>query len=232
MIEISEEQLEQGLAMIRIADDCLESANCFFGQKELFPKKQCCKIPAFREAFESDSPIFFSKVRQIAGYEKALYNIILLQTGALKKLKVKRRAWLEFKYLYIYTNTVLFTFFPLYLANNEEIPFLSFKEVKEKEKDFSQKSIDQISDETGKKMKLINEHWFDWISYNFLNDFNQSDTRYYFKYARAIALLVELFLAGMQRNKIPDILGRSEKENEEFFQQIETELFSGKTRES
>lgn len=200
MLEISDEQLKRGLQMAKLAS-CIRAPHCLWGEQEFFSKLNCCAVPAFGEIIKYDSPCFFRKIFEFSGYNNPQ---------------------LDLHDLHIYTQVFVLFSYPLFLANNRKIPLLSADETREIEEAFAQKSLSQIADGTLLKMRFINCYWFDWIRFNYLNSFNRPKT--YVKYLRAIALLAELFLAGVEGGQIPDILRASEQKKEIFFQKLREEI--------
>ena len=207
MLEISDEQLKEGLQMAKLAA-CIRAPHCLWGEQDFFSKLSCCVVPAFGELIKYDSPCFFRKSFDFSEYNN--------QQSDLHDL-------------HVYTQTFVLFAYPLFLANNREIPFLSADEIKEREDRFAQKSLSQITNETLLKMRFINCYWFDWIRFNYLNSFNQP--KIYVKYLRAIALLAELFLTGAEGGQIPDISRASGQKKEKFFQELKAGLFSKNPRE-
>ena len=200
MIEISAEQLKQGLKMAKLAC-CVRISHCFWGGRNPFYEITCCRVPAFGRIIKQDSELFFRK-----GFEISEYN----------------NPQADFHDLHVYTETFILFSYPLFLANDRKIPFISLEEIKEEEEGFSKKTLDQVADETLIKMRLINRYWFDWINITYLNSFNQPEKHK--NSLRAIALLLELFLKGVRKSRLPDLLGCSLEEKKKFFQDLEQDL--------
>jgi hypothetical protein len=220
MIRISEEHLDEGLEMAEAAA-CARSFHCLWGEQAYLPRENCCGIIAFREIFESDSPALFGKFLKLSEYKRIVDNFTLLELGVItENLQQIRKIQVDLHDLHVFTQGFLLVFYPLFLANGEEIPFLSSDEIKKEEKEFSKKPFRKMTHITGRKMAFINRHWFEWVKMSYLGSLIRPK-----KYTRIIALLVELLLAGMQKSEIPDILKVSSGEKEKFFQELKKELF-------
>jgi len=174
MLEISDEQLKEGLQMAKLAS-CARAPHCLWEEREFFRKLNCCVVPAFGEIIRQDSPFFFRKSLEFSDYSNPQLNI---------------------HDLHVYTQAFVLFAYPLFVANKRKIPFLSADEIKEEEKNFSQKSLSRIKNETLLKMRFVNCYWFDWLRFNYLNSFNQP--KVYVKYLRVLAFLAELFLMGAE----------------------------------
>jgi|GEM_PF-3307875 len=219
MIKISEEQLDQALKMAEEAA-CSRGPDCLWGKRKYLPPKNCCSIIDFRDAFEHDSPCLFGKAFELSGYRKTVYNFTLLELGLLENMEVIKRVQADIHDLHVFTQAFVLVFYPLFLANDQAIPFVRSGEIIEKEKELSRVSLARIARITGRKMAHINRHWLEWVSIGYLGSL-----RYPEKYIRATALLIEIFLAGIKEDKIRDILDASPQQKEAFFREIKNSLF-------
>jgi len=219
LIKISAEELEQGLKMAGEAS-CTRSFHCLWGERKYLPRENCCGVVDFRDIFEHSSGLLFNRFLELSGYNRITYDFMLLEIGmGAEKLRDIRRTQEEIRDLHIFTQGFLLIFYPLFLANNEEIPCFSPDQLKEEEKKLFQKSFYQTAVKTERKMFHINRYWLGWVRTNYLESFTRPK-----KYAKLMFFLVNLFLAYIQRNKIPDILGFSAQEKERFFQEIKKEI--------
>ena len=211
MIKISDDQLGQGLRTLKKVESssCNNLHHCLWGRLEDIPQKKCCEVPGFRRFFELDSPNLFGKAFELSEYQRVVGNLSLFDEESQTELHD----------LYIYSETFFLVFYPLYLANGGEIPFVRSDEIKEKEQKLSRKHFDCLIRKASKRMDLINCYWCGWVCLNYL-----SSLIYPEKYARAIILLINLFLTGAQGNEIRGLSSLSTEEKESFFEDIKKEI--------
>ncbi len=192
-MKISKEQMEAGLEMAKRISGC-PGNDCFW--RERGGEKAGCALFAFRESFKRDSPLLFNESLKFSEYKKIIYKFELSELGVLDSEAVKR-AQTELHDLNLFTQTLVLAFFPLYLANNEEIPPLSYREIRRAEKTFSSKPH-QTARRTRRKMARLNSEWAALLVLH-LNNLKGPNRR---SYVGAIILLVELFLRGAERKEI------------------------------
>ena len=211
MIKVSNDQLDKGLRVLEKINSlsCNNLHHCLWGKLEASPPKKCCEVPGFRRFFELDSPNLFGKAFELSEYQRVIGNLSLFD----------EESQIGFHDLCIYSETFFLVFYPLYLANRGEIPFVCSDEIKEKEQKFSQRHFNRLIKKAIKRMDLVNRYWCGWICLNYL-----SSLIYPEKYTRAIILLINLFLTGVQKNKIRRLSSLSIKEKESFFENIKREI--------
>ena len=213
MIRITSTQLNRALS-VASQTPRLSSLACLWGSRKDVSDEDCkisryCEIVRFRKIFESDSPGFFGKFLELSEYQRIIQNYIGLEIEGGEYSQM-RTIQIELRNLCIFACASILAIYPLFLANNETVPFLSLKEIKEIEENFSEEQFNQV----GQEMQKINRIWFNQIEI-ILDNLAQPQ-----RYKRAIFLLVKLFIQGVEKIQLPCLKEISEEEREVFFQEI------------
>ena len=219
MLKITEKQLAQGIEIANQAV-CPRAPHCLWEKARYIVQKNCCKVLAFRDIFENSSQAFFDKCCELSDYKKVIYYLFLSELDLLEDSDAIKKAKTDFHDLHVFSQSFIFVFYPLFLANNKEIPLLSSEEIINKRKEFSQIPFTKTEKTAERNMVLINYDWFGCLQTGYLASFADPE-----KYKRAIIFLFELFLMGFEKNQAPNLLGSSSQEKEAFFHEIRNKLF-------
>jgi len=209
MIKISAEELEQGLKMARIVSQCSDAIACFWDGKEC---KKNCGLSNFRRIFERNSPAIFGLLRNFSEYKSILQDLARMEIEGDEEQKHQARE--RFHDLQTWTQIAVVTFYPLFLANGEDVPFLKNEEVKEAEKDY----LDAEPEDVREELERINSAWFGWIASIFENICDESWAKKWFS-------ILMVFLRGIKKYEPPAEFV-SQKDENAFFEKINEFLCS------
>lgn len=149
------------------------------------------EIVKFREIFESDSPAFYGKFWEFSDFKRIIqdYNQTQREGGSCQWMEPVQ---IEIRSLHLLARVSLLALYPLFLANNEEFPFLLPDEIREAERVFS-------FDETLKEMRKINSEWCEEICQIFDSPTHFAWPAWCEKHKKTIFLLIWFFLKGVQK---------------------------------
>ncbi len=206
MLRISSQDLNEGKKMVHLVTECPDVLDCLWRGKEC---KQKCKLPFFRRIFERNSPAFYGLYRRLADCDAILSDLAHIELEG--DSDQKHEAHERFHDLQTFAQASLLLLYPLFLTNNEDVPFVNKKEIEEVERTYLEADPEKAKDE----LEQINSDWWDlfvMISSNFCD----SET-----YAKRCYLLVRLFLRGMEKYGPPQGFV-SNGEKAEFFEAVES----------
>ena len=227
MIRILDEELNLGIDFLQEIGDCPKSPNCLWLRRDnLFmvpnalPKncpKESCQVVIFRKMLESESPAFYAEALRLSRFHKVIKNIVAVEReGKSTKKTILGRIDCHDYDLHTFGYLVVITIYPLFLEARE-IPFFKTAEI-ENLKNAYQEPETVI--QTMRKMHEISPEWLGWIktvSENLVFDYE-----YYFP---AAIYLAYLFLAGIEKNQLPDLNNMTLREKNKFFSELEKMLF-------
>lgn len=208
-MNITKEYLEDGYRVSQMIVVCKKERAllCLFGKKTDIPKDcwQNCEFAKFRIAFESDSPVFWAEFLKLSDAHRRIHNYI---GGEIEEVSFHQRyeANVELEELKNFVLALYVAFYPAFLDNGSEFPFLTLEEIEKEKKSFFEEGIDLTAQEMRKIDKV---GWLDQICYRL------GGLRHVQEYANAVFLLVRLFLKGIR------------KEEEELFHKIEVSCQKG-----
>lgn len=220
MIRITQERLDQGLGLLNIAGNCPNSQNCLWSKRLDFLYAPCglpkgcprerCGIVIFRKTLEEDSPAFFAEALNLSQFNGIVKMGAAIETKAGWDQKNALEIFTErANDLHIFGQLFILALYPLFLET-KQIPFLETKEVINLAKGYSGKEARQTSE----KMRGINFEWFrltrEIMRYLVSND----------GYPQRITYLVYLFLTGLEKDQLPDLMNMPSEEKEKFFSEI------------
>jgi hypothetical protein len=206
MVIVSDNALNNGLAIASAAAVCNNSHRCFWGRQSEWFKidtqmanyclKEKCPVIVCRQAFESSSPAYYNEARQLSQYE-------ILFTAKKQFFKRKRSDVQKF------TQLAIVLIHPLSVAYGK-IPFLRPQEIEELKKKFTSK---EEVEQTLTRIERMNKDWYDWL------DVLLCDLFYQYAYSSALILLAYLFFNGIEKDRLPDM--KNPEEKEQLFKEIE-----------
>jgi hypothetical protein len=211
MIIISEEEMNAGWRLAKVAAECNYTVSCLFGNLDRSKKRSCssrCLLLDFRIAFEHTSPGIFGKFREFAEYEAVTHDLYLVEQRGIPAEKQAMVGRLQD--LMVFVQIVLSALYPLFLANGKEAPHLSSKEIS---KIMAENSKPEIKAKRAYEFLNINNDWFHWIGF-YANSIENKN------YISRIFLLIDFFVEGMKK-KLPPEEFSSDQEKEDFFSEIE-----------
>jgi hypothetical protein len=215
MIKIAKNELYQGINLSRNFYDCRNSHTCLWQTRSsLFtgplPRgcpKENCPVIIFRKKFEGDSPCYYAEALRLSQWWCVSSLASIAKWRKAEKRELERRVY----NLDVYGRLVVLAIHPLDLAATE-IPFLKPEEIKTLKKNWSPEEMERTK-------RTICETNPDWLG------FIESATRKFTcfqTYYDAVFYLIYLFLKGLEKNQLPNLGDREEKEK--FFSEIERHL--------
>ncbi len=209
MIKIKQKALDLGLYLLEITETCPNSHNCLWiGRRKLIPmlnnlRKFCpaekCGVIIFREAFEDNSPAFYAEALKFCQFD-GIDATIAARDRRIHDLR-------------IFGRLVVFIIYPLF-SETGVIPFLKPAEIEELRNNYYE--VERL--QTIKRMNEISHEWLEWVQAIMKNILSPY---IYERYSSVIIYLVYLFLKGMGKNQLPDLMNMSWSEKHKFFSEIE-----------
>lgn len=211
MIKILDQDVYWGVQLSQLVATCPDVLECLWDRQKKCGKR--CDLVEFRETFERQSPAFFGLCKRLSGYQSVFPDLRLIEIEGSPEQKYEVRE--RFHDLQTFSQAWTIVLYPLFLANNKEIPFLTVKEINEVEENFPNLDY-QIAK---KELEQFNTRWlerWDAISNNFYDEENFRKKTY---------LVFRVFMRGLEKSGSPAGF-LSESEKEDFFKTLEKFIFS------
>ncbi len=207
MLMVSDAQSREGMKLATMIVDCHNDfLECLWNRGEYHPD---CNLVLFRKNFESQSPAFFGMFKSLSRYDLIMKNLRESEDGTPQQ---KYAARMKFNDMQTFAEASLAALYPLYLSNDEIVPFLKVEEVKKVRKEYLIRDFKEAKEE----LEEIGLGWFSSVA-AISTSFFEGEI-----WGKRIYFLISAFLRGSEKGSAGSIFDfNSKKEGEELFNEIE-----------
>lgn len=227
-MKISREELNYTTDLLDIIEYCRFSHYCLWDERKRLPLifkkadpydclKGDCPVIIFRKKFESESPNFYAAALNMSRTKNAIVNALRALEFKQGSARQRRRRFLRrLDETKTFDHLIVLAIYPLSLKV-DAIPNLNQKEIEGLLQKYNSSMEERLRNM--KRMAEINNEWVYWLDdIAYLLSENSQDIT-------LIPFLIYLFLEGLEKKRLPNIRGMSEKEKNEFFTELEKIFF-------